>query len=333
MVVALHLGGIKLIGIYAVFGFYILSGYLMTLIMHKSYGYSINGIIKFTFNRFLRIYPLYWLSCLISLLLILWVGKNYAFNYHEALCLPQNITSAIKNIFILLSTQETPRLTPPAWALTVEIFYYMVIALGLSKNKTLTIGWFLFSVLYHLLINFKGLGLNYQYFIIPAASLPFAIGGLTYFYQNKLISILESLKYFEYFISPITLMILFIFNWLLGLNFEIFGNFSFYTNCLIHALIIISLLNIDSLPYISKKTDKWIGSFSYPVYLIHYQIGLFILVIFDNLGIGYQRPSIALMFASILPILIVSWLLNTYIKNPIETIRRQVKANQKLGQA
>ena len=40
MIVALHLGGVPVIGGYAVFGFYILSGYLMTLIMQTSYGYS-----------------------------------------------------------------------------------------------------------------------------------------------------------------------------------------------------------------------------------------------------------------------------------------------------
>lgn len=38
MVVALHLGGIPKIGAYAVFGFYCLSGYLMTLIMQTNYG-------------------------------------------------------------------------------------------------------------------------------------------------------------------------------------------------------------------------------------------------------------------------------------------------------
>lgn len=57
MVVFLHLGGVPRIGAYAVFGFYCLSGYLMTLIMQTTYGYSFQGVIKYGINRFLRNYP------------------------------------------------------------------------------------------------------------------------------------------------------------------------------------------------------------------------------------------------------------------------------------
>lgn len=62
MVIFLHLGGMPVIGGYAVFGFYILSGYLMTLIMHKNYGYTRDGVARYAINRFLRIYPIYWVS-------------------------------------------------------------------------------------------------------------------------------------------------------------------------------------------------------------------------------------------------------------------------------
>lgn len=330
MVVALHLGGIKLLGIYAVFGFYILSGYLMTFIMHQNYGYSLSGIIKFTFNRFLRIYPLYWFSCVMSLLLILWLGENYTSNYHEAIHFPHQLASVFKNVFILFSVQKTPRLTPPAWALTVELFYYIAIALGLSKNKTITRNWFMLGVLYHVLINIRGLGLNYQYFMIPAASLPFATGALIYHYKNK---VFLFLKYFKKFLSPITLFLLFFINWFLAIKFAFLRDICFYVNCLIHTLIICSLLNKNSLLFISRKTDKWIGAFSYPIYLTHYQVGLFILAIANNLGFIYQRPSISLMLVSIAPILFTSWILKKYIENPIENIRRKVKANQKLRQA
>ena len=70
MVVAQHLGGLQAIGAYAVFGFYALSGYLMTLIMQKNYGYSPSGISKYALNRFLRIYPIYWVSIVTSVALI-----------------------------------------------------------------------------------------------------------------------------------------------------------------------------------------------------------------------------------------------------------------------
>ncbi len=70
MVVALHLGGLSMGG-YAVFGFYVLSGYLMTLIMQNNYGYSALGFYKYALNRFLRIYPIYWVSIVFS---AIWFG-------------------------------------------------------------------------------------------------------------------------------------------------------------------------------------------------------------------------------------------------------------------
>jgi peptidoglycan/LPS O-acetylase OafA/YrhL len=39
-VVVEHLGPAHYVGPYAVFGFYVLSGYLMTLIMHETYGHT-----------------------------------------------------------------------------------------------------------------------------------------------------------------------------------------------------------------------------------------------------------------------------------------------------
>ena len=71
MVVVLHYGGVRYIGEYAVFGFFALSGYLMTLIMQQNYGYTVRGIGGYALNRFLRIYPIYWVVCGLSILILL----------------------------------------------------------------------------------------------------------------------------------------------------------------------------------------------------------------------------------------------------------------------
>lgn len=59
LVVAHHLGGLTGLGSYAVFGFYMLSGYLMTFIMCRNYHHTTTGFLKYSLNRFLRIYPTY----------------------------------------------------------------------------------------------------------------------------------------------------------------------------------------------------------------------------------------------------------------------------------
>ena len=59
MIYHLFFVGFLSLGTYPVFGFYIISGYLMTVIMHNNYGYTWVGRYSFAVNRFLRLYPQY----------------------------------------------------------------------------------------------------------------------------------------------------------------------------------------------------------------------------------------------------------------------------------
>lgn len=83
IVVVHHLISIPIIGHYAVHGFFILSGYLMTFVMNVSYGYSLRGIRAFSINRFLRLYPSYWVVLLLTLLSIAFFGESNAIKYRE----------------------------------------------------------------------------------------------------------------------------------------------------------------------------------------------------------------------------------------------------------
>ena len=140
LVVAQHIGGIPNVGCYAVFGFYCLSGYLMTLIMHENYGFSLSGTYKYAVNRVLRIYPIYWLSVLLTLSLIWLYSPSELSDYHAAMYLPEDFVGILKNIFIFFPFRESPILTPPSWALTVELFFYVLIGLGLSQVQVSDLG-------------------------------------------------------------------------------------------------------------------------------------------------------------------------------------------------
>jgi peptidoglycan/LPS O-acetylase OafA/YrhL len=52
IVVVHHLLSVPVIGHYAVHGFFILNGYLMTYIMCRPYGFTANGIKTFAINCF-----------------------------------------------------------------------------------------------------------------------------------------------------------------------------------------------------------------------------------------------------------------------------------------
>lgn len=328
MVVLLHLGGIPYIGAYAVFGFYILSGYLMTFIMHKNYGYSISGMSKYALNRFLRVYPTYWASIVFSLLIIILVGESFTRDYHSAIYLPSSITDWANNIFLFFPDMEEPRLTPPAWALTVEIFFYICIGLGLSKNKKVTLIWLCLSMAYHIAAMLLNWSWEYRYFAIPAASLPFAMGAIIYHYKDNLNSLFKKTIYKVEMVEHLLPLILFgliLANWGGAYFINKMDGWPFYSNFLLNTLLIIVLTNRKQLPFISRSFDKRMGDFSYPIYLIHYQVGLVVIIIFGVLGLSMERPSILLMCVSLPFIFLASWLIIKSIEEPIEQVRAKVR--------
>ena len=320
MVIFTHLGGLGGLGSYAVFAFYMLSGYLMTLILHSSYGYSLTGLKKYSLNRFLRIFPLYWVSIIFSILIILLIGETKAFNYHKAMQIPESFLGVLKNISLALVWNDRPKLTPPSWALSVELFYYLCIGLGLSKNKLISICWLVISIYYHIYINLKGWGLEYSYFHVLAGSLPFSIGATLYFYKDY---IAEKAPVLSHRMLPPTLVLLIIINWsIFGINRDMAG---FYINLIFCALILVGLSKNRTSFWISNRWDQSLGALSYPMYLIHYQVGLLIIYLlqFANLEIG--RPNLFLTILSIPIVIILSLLINHFIEKPIQKIREHIK--------
>ncbi len=321
MVVLLHIGGVPWTGGYAVYAFYMLSGYLMTMIMHRTYGYSLVGVGKYVLNRFLRIYPLYWVSALISLVLIVALGEGYTSDFIKYMRYPDAWTDVVKNVLLLFPTVDTTRLTPPAWALTVELCFYLLIALGLSKHEKITLLWLGVSILYHVMAWFAGWD---RYFSVFSASLPFALGATIYFYRDKLLAYL-----FPHGIAPYVPMLIFALaciNWYLGFLLTRSHGLFFYTNIMLCALMLLVLSDAQSLPWMSKKADQWWGDFSYPIYLVHYQVALVVMFVLQQQGMNISRPDMRLFWWSLPAVFLAAWLLTLGVERPIERLRAKVKA-------
>ncbi|MCM2681483.1 acyltransferase family protein [Echinimonas agarilytica] len=328
MVVALHLGGFKVMGGYAVFGFYMLSGYLMTLIMQESYGYSIQGVRKYAANRFLRIFPSYWFSVALSIALIAIVGNEFSTNYLKSLDMPGNAADWFRNIFLFFPFQEAPRLTPPAWALTVEIFFYILIGLGLSRSKRIVYAWFVLSLIYHVIAYVNNWSWEHRYFSIFAASLPFSAGALIYHTKRKFSSIDLFKPLFKATYAPHLIFTGILVNWLLGFLMNDQKGLFFGTNFWLCFLMLLSLVDRKSIKGIRPKIDKVMGDFSYPIYLTHYQVGLAVVYIASQFDILLARPSIELMAISLIPLCFVSLFLIYGIDHPVEKVRRYIKSRK-----
>ena len=321
-----HLGGFWEMGRYAVFGFFILSGFLMNYILHNSYGYSTLGIRKYALNRFLRIFPTFWLFAAFSLILAYFFSIQYN-NFHQLHGFPNSTGNFLSNFFLIIFKGTDPRLIPQSWALTVELIWYALIAFGISKTKRITLLWFVSSLIYTAVVNVLKLDWDWKYFSVLSASLPFSTGAILYHYRNEVSKVTN---YFGATKFALFFIILSIINYLLFrsefnlpfLRREIF----FYANYAFQGLAIAGLATTAVKSAKINTWDKEIGNLSYPMYLCHYVVAAPIFFIF---GEAFSKGSPPIFLASILPILLVSYLTVVFIDKPIERIRRKVKQAKK----
>ena len=331
-VVAHHLLNLPVIGFYAVFSFFVLSGFLMTAIMHETYGYSLAGLGRYLSNRALRLFPNYWFAVAVSLVLIAVLGAGWVTRYNAAMAMPETPFDWLQNLSMIfanwLPKNELPRLVPLAWALTVEIFYYVMIGLGASRTRLTTILWLLSSLIYVVVIRqvYPGGG-GYLYDAIPAGSLPFSVGALAWHYRQTVVGILGHLRLADarllisgrwlLYLGIITLEAQTGWKWLL-----IFGN---WLNVLVSAAIICTLFTTRSAGPM-HRIDKAVGDFSYPIYLLHLQMGLLATVMLSN-DREATGPGV---FALGLGLTVVLSALCAWVIDPaVEQQRRRIKCKAK----
>jgi len=317
-------------GAYAVISFYIISGYLMTLIMNKRYGYFRNGVKLFLLNRFLRIYPPYYVAVLFSLLLISFIPREFIDIFDTTLGFPDTVSSIIKNIVILgLEKNEPILLVPIAWSIHVELFYYIMIALFLGRSKKVAHIWLGLSVayLFTLLIIEKS-SFYYRYATIPAASLPFCVGAYLFHYSDKISLLLRKITWqlgiklsIGLYCIPFLLPPLFRddYKWLNTTAIP------FYLNVFTTAILIWYLMNTPKDKFtVFRKWDSWFGDLSYPVYLFHWHSGILVAYLF-----GFAKSSTTLLVFGGGLTLFLAVLEVKFLSNSLENMRNKIKASVK----
>lgn len=338
MVMAFHLFvGILPLGTYAVFGFYIVSGYLMTLVMHESYGFTWRGRYSFVVNRFLRLYPQYWVAALFSMILIFALGGDTVIKYHGGMFLPVSFKEIAQNILMVFPAwmpgSINPRLVPPTWAITVELFFYILICLGVSKTFGRVKIWVFMSVCYVICSFIVGASWENRYFPIAAASLPFSIGGGIYFAS---ISNRASHFYSKIRLSSLDLFVLMLVNCIVWVVFSKFNikmlvELGFYINIIICALLVYSLAVGGEIFRVGKKVDKIVGDCSFPIYLLHWQSGILVsYLIFGEAFHEFSQRGFVSFVVSLIIVIVISLSFVFIIDKPIQSVRIKIKANPAL---
>lgn len=326
LVVIHHLNWVPLIGPFAVHGFFVLSGYLMTLILHRHYGYDRRGFLGFVGNRALRLFPSYLAVLALTVLVIATIGADPVRQFRSPMYLPstpgewfQNLTMVYVDWF---PNAVRPRLSPATWALTLELFNYLLLALGISRSKWLTWIWCAASAGYHACAVVLGWGHDYIYLHILSGSLPFAIGALIFHYRGAL----------QAPVLPVWLVSLGGTFAVIALSFvgARFGAESlrplylvcFYGNMIAAAGAIALLANVQG----NQAVDRQVGNLSYHIYIAHWIVGA---VIFTQI-LGVETPVRSMSgygatAATIAACAALSLALTRFIDEPVETLRRRLR--------
>ena len=326
-VVLFHILKVPHIGPFAVYSFFILSGFLMTTIVKDTYGYHIAGFKAYAVNRFLRLYPIHWFLLAFSVLVITTVGQDFAFEYNKRFGMPVEVSAWLANLTLIfpsfLPIEVAPRLSPATWALTIELFFYLLIGLGISKSKTSTLVWLLLSAVYWLYRIILYSDFTSGYGNLLTASLPFSLGATLYYYKDTLWCLLSKLsaqptKWLTLLFTLNLVTCVLVNSWKVG----VVGT---YINLLLTSILVVAIY-IEKAHFIGKQSDKFFGDLSYPIYLCHWSACCLVAWFFnDQIIVDAFYTNLVIFFSGLILAFVIAIMANKLVNDKVESVRYRVK--------
>lgn len=315
-------------GYFAVFAFYILSGYVVSYILHDIYLPKPNGLRHFALNRFLRIFPLYWAVFAFSFYLVTRYPSS-AEDINWFFGIPTTAYGWIINITTfgmvnpLLGTTAKPLVLPLGWSLGIELLFWMLLP-SLMRSRPGRIAMAVFTTLYtasviYFSISYDSISsLPIRYLSSLAATLPFFTGLLIF--RRKLTDH-KNLPFLFGALALITHVVLML---TAPRLFEEPNFTAFYLMFALSAVITLWLSQIDprTLHPLLRRADYALGNLSYPLYLIHMPTAILLHAHFPGIDHHSDTFTILQMSLSIL----FAWALHAILERPINKLRQKIKS-------
>lgn len=302
-------------GAYAVFGFYMLSGYLMTLVLNERYGGMKNGLLRYFANRALRIYPVYWFVSLFSFLMVFYFPDITA-SVNPHFRTPDGLSGWASNLFIFGLEPFGSLFVPVAWSLNVELVFYIAIGLLFSRSGRLTALWFVLSLGYTVFMVMADKPFEERYFTVAAGSLPFSIGAVLYYIRDRVP--------FPKFIAVPAGLVFIVNIFYAHLLWDDVFTRGFYVSLAANTFFIASLTKLE--PKVASewhgRLDKSLGDLSYPVFLCHFNVMALILLA-DPFGTGARSP--AMFFAALLLSALAGAIVHATVERRINSVRNSIR--------
>ena len=172
---------------YAVWGFFVLSGYLMTLVLTTKYGTAPVGLRQFAANRLLRVYPSFIVAAVLGIATILALrplGIDPA-GLNPQFMLPQNTSDWLGNLAMVPFVAQQGLPVPVAAALFVEVWAYALMPLFASSRGAALLG-LAVAICANLQFGFGMPTFIPRYCGFATGLMPFAAGAVVYHYRDAL---------------------------------------------------------------------------------------------------------------------------------------------------
>jgi peptidoglycan/LPS O-acetylase OafA/YrhL len=287
---------------YAVWGFFVLSGFLMTLVLTTKYGTAPAGLRQFAINRLLRIYPAFIVAGALGILTVVALrplnidpaGLNPQF------MLPQSTAEWFGNLamFPFVSQQGLP--VPVAAALFVEVWAYALMPLFASSRRAALLG-LAVAVCANLQFGFGMPSFIDRYCGFATGLMPFAAGALMCHYREVL----------RRFAAPVPSILVWCAHGLYWLH-DVYWPWTYglWLSVPLSAWVVLSLAEVKA-----RAVDKTAGDLSYPIYLLHTTIAAWFL---PHFGFGRGFTFFAASFAATL---LAAWVMLLLVDRPMQRLR------------
>lgn len=286
---------------YAVWGFFVLSGYLMTYVLKHKYYLGEQSIYNYIFNRGIRIIPAYAAALILGIATIKLIHNTEALkSLNPSFMMPVNLVNWLNVITLLPVFPINGLPVPVSHALSVEVGYYLLMPLFASHKST---AWLALII---------GIFLNCDYGLTTATFpvrysaflpclLPFAVGSILCHYKDQL-GLLASPKMSLLFWNLHGLVWFFesAWPWTYGL----------YVSILLSAWVVISLV-----PKKAGKIDTMLGDLSYPMYLFHTTVAAWFMLYF-----GTSR-TLTFCCISVVATILTSIYVLTFVEIPLRSLK------------
>lgn len=308
-------------GMFAVSGFYVLSGCLITRVLRDTYGFD---LATFWSNRILRLFPLYAVFLAAGVLLIFGTPGAAAFFpavWHTS---PSPIDwLGVLTVFPMgLSPMDWHfRPVPSIWSVGVELLNYAMLFVFVARSRWAALLAAVCAAVYHGWSIWHGEDVGARYFPFYAALLPFSLGSLIYFDVGSRKQISARTAVVLCFPAAVIIVAAAVLG---GVQQTARFEFLFYCNLATQCLAVWALSLMA--PIAHRRIDKWWGDLSYPVFLCHWQVAFGLTFL-----LPYRSPGFGLMFATLAASTVVAYLACRAQDAIIEPIRKSIRAKVLIG--